>query len=981
MFHRAEPQMGPTVLEARTMSLRSVFALIAFAAALVPPLTIGCSSGASGGGGGADDGEEPETMLIQTTIGPAGGTLTAPGGPTVTVPDGALPDGTTVSLVSVPTSRLTNLPSAIAAEPTAFRVDVDGGDAAEPFKVALAIPTSNELAAAGTFPCVLSYNPASNAWSIPVQTAVEDGLVLADSLPGQTLATCTISDVVGAESGRQRAAKIIPFAFGQDTFSISNTTGNLVRYPRGACWGFAHFAAWHYAHHRCDLLYEKYDPAVQSEIVEEGMDAGSSWRWITAAHHVLFGSLGSDVDPSGAISLAQDLLTVGLIAAHLEIAGSPAVLSLVTQEGLTSLLAASIEGNVFEPTLNYVADILGGGNVQDINIADIGGHAVVAFGCENGTISVYDPNHPGKAGLIHYTPLAGILPYQHEHGAFTFEHVLYEFQVAEAAMEDIHERHAADAAIPEGTCADEDSEPAEGDGGEGEGEGEGEPEPPPSPTGETLTLNLGGGLTMELVGIRAGTFMMGSDEGFSNEQPVHSVTISRDFYIGRYEVTQEQWEAVMGKNPSDFQGCDICPVDNVSWEDAVAFCDTVSAGTGYPIRLPSEAEWEYACRAGTATEYSFGDDASALGDYAWYSDNSGSRTHEVGSKLPNCWSLYDMHGNVGEWCNDWYDSAYYGVSPSTDPAGPSAGVHRVIRGGPWLSDEDVLRSAARYEYWPGARGDDVGFRVAAGAEGKGGAEGEGEGQGTWHPLADGMDGGVEALTVFNGELIAGGWFDRAGGVEAHCIARWNGSTWQPLSDGLDNTVHALAVYDGRLIAGGKFTTAGGVEAKYVARWNGDAWQPLGDGLDYKVRALTVCDGELIAGKGAGGGEHHFIARWTGSTWEPLGDGEDLDHVVCALTVFNGELIAGGLFHHAGGVDARYIARWNGSTWQPLGAGMDRSETTMRGRVDGLTVYNGQLIAGGSSTAPAGRRLTASPDGTVAPGSPSATGWRQTSYGP
>jgi len=251
--------------------------------------------------------------------------------------------------------------------------------------------------------------------------------------------------------------------------------------------------------------------------------------------------------------------------------------------------------------------------------------------------------------------------------------------------------------------------------------------PPSVPTGETLTVDLGGGVTMELVRIPAGTFMMGTDNTdhyhldyspLDASRPVHSVTIGGDFYIGRYEVTQAQWQAVMGTNPSYFSGCDDCPVEQVSWDDAVEFCDTLSTMTGYAIRLPSEAEWEYACRAGTTTLYSFGDSAADLGDYAWWDGNT-RQTNEVGGKLPNPWGLYDMHGNVSEWCEDFYHVDYTGA-PSDGSAWTT------VDDSGWLDDEHVVRSSAWYTYeWTLSSASremalyfysdlSVGFRVAAG---------------------------------------------------------------------------------------------------------------------------------------------------------------------------------------------------------------------------------------------------------------------------
>jgi formylglycine-generating enzyme required for sulfatase activity len=224
-----------------------------------------------------------------------------------------------------------------------------------------------------------------------------------------------------------------------------------------------------------------------------------------------------------------------------------------------------------------------------------------------------------------------------------------------------------------------------------------------------LNLDLGGGVTMKLALIPAGKFMMGSPESewdrYANEGPQHEVTISKPFYLGVYEVTQEQYQALMGRNPSYSKG-PTNPVELVSWDDAREFCRRLSEKTGRKARLPTEAEWEYACRAGTRTRFSFGDADGALGDYAWYGDSRGS-THPVGQKKPNPWGLYDMHGNVGEWCGDWYGE--YTPDSATDPTGPISGSERVERGGTWGYDPWSCRSA-----WRGRSGDrntGGGFRV------------------------------------------------------------------------------------------------------------------------------------------------------------------------------------------------------------------------------------------------------------------------------
>jgi formylglycine-generating enzyme required for sulfatase activity len=236
---------------------------------------------------------------------------------------------------------------------------------------------------------------------------------------------------------------------------------------------------------------------------------------------------------------------------------------------------------------------------------------------------------------------------------------------------------------------------------------------------KTLTLDLGGGVKLELVSIPAGEFMIGSpeDEGArdGDEGPQHRVRFSKPFYMGKYEVTQAQWKAVMGENPSQFKGDDRLPVERVSWNDSVEFCRKVSRKTGKQVRLPSEAEWEYACRAGSTTAYSFGGSRKDLGQYTWYGDNSDEKTHPVGQKKPNRCGLYDMHGNVWEWCADWYGEGYYATSPAANPKGPATGEYRVLRGGAWNYYARYCRSANRIGDRPNVRDYNNGFRVAAGS--------------------------------------------------------------------------------------------------------------------------------------------------------------------------------------------------------------------------------------------------------------------------
>ncbi|QEH38396.1 Serine/threonine-protein kinase pkn1 [Aquisphaera giovannonii] len=243
------------------------------------------------------------------------------------------------------------------------------------------------------------------------------------------------------------------------------------------------------------------------------------------------------------------------------------------------------------------------------------------------------------------------------------------------------------------------------------------------------------GMKMRL--IPAGPFLMGAtgeSQAYADEKPQHRVTITRPFYLGVYEVTQYEYRQVMGENPSRFNDSELLPVEQVSWLDAVCFCNklseresrrpyykiegdavTIQGGSGY--RLPTEAEWEYACRAPRNSEeamkHPFGGDDSALEQYAWFDGNSEKKTHPVGQKKPNRWGLYDMQGNVWEWCQDRYSDVYYRFSPDADPAGPSEAPYRVIRGGSWCYDPWLCRPAYRLRDTPDNRSNALGFRVAA----------------------------------------------------------------------------------------------------------------------------------------------------------------------------------------------------------------------------------------------------------------------------
>jgi len=242
----------------------------------------------------------------------------------------------------------------------------------------------------------------------------------------------------------------------------------------------------------------------------------------------------------------------------------------------------------------------------------------------------------------------------------------------------------------------------------------------------SLTNSIG----MQLVPIRPGEFLMGSpptEQPRGVDEQRHPVKITRAFYLGKYEVTQDQYERIAGSNPSYFaaggggadsvadQDTSQLPVETVSWDDAVEFCrllselpEEVEAGRVY--RLPSEAEWEYACRAGTTTAFHAG---TALGVRQANIDTiAGTRTVQVGSYAANPFGLHDMHGNVLEWCADWYDAAYYAASPREDPPGPATGTVRVLRGGSWGFTASSSRSANRFWYAPTFRTSCLGFRVA-----------------------------------------------------------------------------------------------------------------------------------------------------------------------------------------------------------------------------------------------------------------------------
>lgn len=227
-----------------------------------------------------------------------------------------------------------------------------------------------------------------------------------------------------------------------------------------------------------------------------------------------------------------------------------------------------------------------------------------------------------------------------------------------------------------------------------------------APLAGVLTNSIG----MELILIPAGSFFMGSADS-KDEKPVHKVTISKPFYMGRYEVTQKEWKTLMGNNPSAFQG-DSRPVEKVSWNLAVEFIQKLNEKEGTTkYRLPTEAEWEYVAKPDSSARWTFGTDQKLLTQYAWFDNNSMKQTNRVGQKSPNVFGLHDIHGNVWEWVQDWYGSGYYAVSPPVDPSGPASGNQKVYRGGSWDSYPLYTRNSFRGSMVPLLRNSMIGFRI------------------------------------------------------------------------------------------------------------------------------------------------------------------------------------------------------------------------------------------------------------------------------
>jgi len=219
---------------------------------------------------------------------------------------------------------------------------------------------------------------------------------------------------------------------------------------------------------------------------------------------------------------------------------------------------------------------------------------------------------------------------------------------------------------------------------------------------------------IEMVFVKGGCFEMGDSfrQGGDDERPVHEVCLD-DFYIGKFEITQEQWQAVMGSNPATFKDCGgACPIENVSWDDVKGFIEKLNDKTGKRYRLPTEAEWEYAARSGgMGAKWSGTNDVNELAEYAWYADNAAKKTHPVGQKKPNSLGIYDMSGNISEWILDRYHANYYRQSPKENPRGPESGGYRVLRGGNYYDTARHLRTSYRDQYSQSYRISCVGLRL------------------------------------------------------------------------------------------------------------------------------------------------------------------------------------------------------------------------------------------------------------------------------
>ena len=238
------------------------------------------------------------------------------------------------------------------------------------------------------------------------------------------------------------------------------------------------------------------------------------------------------------------------------------------------------------------------------------------------------------------------------------------------------------------------------------------PQTHPTVSDNTISIPVKDGISIDMVRVEAGTFTMGATaemkDPFSDEKPTHGVTLANDYYIGKYEVTQALWKAVMGNNPSNFKG-DNLPVEQVSWDNCQEFISKLNRITGKTFRLPTETEWEYAARGGKKSRGYQYSGSNNLSEVAWYKENSGYKTHAVGTKQANELGIHDMSGNVLEWCQDWYGE--YNSSSQLNPTGANSGSYRVRRGGCWFDLARYCRSSSRRSFTPGGRDNDLGLRL------------------------------------------------------------------------------------------------------------------------------------------------------------------------------------------------------------------------------------------------------------------------------
>ena len=425
----------------------------------------------------------------------------------------------------------------------------------------------------------------------------------------------------------------------------------------------------------------------------------------------------------------------------------------------------------------------------------------------------------------------------------------------------------------------------------------------------TLTVTIpglaSGAKPLEMILIPAGTFMMGSPESepdhFEIEQPQHQVTITQPFYMGKYEITQAQWQAVMGNNPANNKSGNNYPVELVTWDDCQEFISTLNTlGLG-TFRLPTEAEWEYACRAGTTTRFYWGNDPilTNIGSYEWYISNSENHTHEAGLKMPNPWGLFDMGGNVAEWCQDWFGSGgYQSSNPQTDPQGPASGTSRIHRSGFANQEERFGRSANREFLQPTIRGYFIGLRlVRVSVEPTPTLTPTSTPAPTstptatlsWSPMTSGIATNIHAIWGNSGlDVTAVG--------QSGMILHYNGTSWLPQNSGItdslggvwgssSNNVYAISGNtilhsDGinwtvqnssalNALWGSSGTDVFGVgDNGLIMHFDGVSWSPQSSGTSYRLNSVWGSSATDVFAVSSNGGIFHF----NGSSWSTQNSG-------------------------------------------------------------------------------------------------------------